>query len=94
MEGGMRLRGLGCQDTRLVTHLWVNTFPELGRVCLLAFPKEHRLRKGFKTSPYQGDTTELCHWAGATLLPICMKGRKEEGMTRPRGESYFQPSQG
>lgn len=66
---------------------WVNTCPELGWVCLLAFPKEHWLWKGFKTSPYQGDTTELCHWAGTTLLPICMKGKKEEGMSRPCGES-------
>ena len=29
-----------------------NTFPELGWVCLLAFPKEHWSWKGFKTGPH------------------------------------------
>lgn len=39
----------------LVTQLWSNTFPELGWVCLWAFPKEHWLWKGFQTSAHQGD---------------------------------------
>lgn len=39
----------------LVTQLWSNTFPELGWVCLWAFPKEHWLWKGFQTSTHQGD---------------------------------------
>lgn len=42
---------LGCLALRLVT-LWMDTPPEFGWLCLLAFPKECRAWKGFQTSPY------------------------------------------
>lgn len=66
----------GLLGTGLVTRLWMATSPGLVWVCPSAFPKEHRLRKGFQTGLHQGDpllTYPLVillstSWVGGLLL--------------------------
>lgn len=79
MEGNKRPRGLGCRDARMVTHLWINTFPGLGWGCLLAFPKDHWLWKDFKSSPHQEATTKPYDLTDTKLPLICIKGKKKRG---------------